>query len=47
MDMPVDAITHRARTSILEKETAWRLTPDALEREQILKDGKSVITRFP
>lgn len=47
MDMLPDAIAHRARTSVLEQETIWRLAPDALESEQILKDGKSVTTRYP
>ncbi len=47
MDMLADAITHRVRTSILEKETVWRLTPDALEREQVLKDGKVLAVRYP
>ena len=47
MDMLTDVITHRVRTSILEQETVWRLTPDALEREQVLKDGKSLTVRYP
>ena len=47
MDMLTDALTHRARTSILEQETVWRLTPDALEREQVLKDGKGLTVRYP
>jgi hypothetical protein len=47
MDMPTDTITHRVRTSILEQETVWRLMPDGLEREQVLKDGKSLTVRYP
>jgi hypothetical protein len=47
MDMLTDVIGHRVRTSILEQETVWRLTPDALEREQVLKDGKTVTVRYP
>jgi hypothetical protein len=47
MDMLTDAITHRVRTSILEQETVWRLKPDALEREQVLKDGKTHTVRYP
>lgn len=47
MDMLTDAITHRVRTSILEQETVWRLTPDALEREQVLKDGRGLTVRYP
>lgn len=47
MDMLADAMTHPVRSSILEKETLWRLMPDALEREQVLKDGKSLTVRYP
>jgi hypothetical protein len=47
MDMLTDAIIHRVRTSLIEKETIWRLTPDVLEREQVLKDGKGLTVRYP
>ena len=47
MDAPVDAITHRVRSSILEQETIWRLMPDALEREQVLTDGEGLTVRYP
>ena len=47
MDAHVDTITHRVRSSILERETIWRLLPDAIEREQVLKDGKDLTVRYP
>lgn len=47
MEPTPDVITHRVRSSVLERETSWRLMPDALEREQVLKDGKDLTVRYP
>jgi hypothetical protein len=47
MNAPSDPVTHRVRASVLEKETIWRLGPDALKREEIPREGPPLTVRYP
>lgn len=40
-----EPITHRVRVSVIESETAWRIAPNALEREEL--GGKGTLVRYP